>query len=217
MTGPHASLESILITDELRRRPYRGPNYEAENLALSALMSTMASSPAKVLNVLAETALRLCRAQSAGISIAEAAGGQPIFRWHAVAGAWSKYLGGTMPRDVSPCATVLEHNCALLMSRPQLHYPFPDVDPPVSEVLLVPFRLNDEPAGTIWVICHDDVSRFDREDLRLMTSLAAFAGAAYQCLKPHLSSGSPRPTDRESQALQDDRSEGARGGSSGSP
>jgi PAS domain S-box-containing protein len=50
----------------------------------------------------------------------------------------------------------------------------------LEEGLLIPFYVNCEAIGTIWVIAHDGSRRFDREDLRLMTSLGAFTGAAYQ-------------------------------------
>ena len=177
------SLDAVIITADLAYRPYRSPNYEAENLALRALMEQLASSPSGALDLLVQTALSLCRAQSAGVSIEENQDGLSVFRWHAVAGEWTKYLGGTMPRDASPCGTVLDLNCALLMARPHLHYPIPpDVEPRISEVLLVPFRSKDKPVGTIWIIHHDEHRKFDREDLRVMTSLSAFAGAGFTIL-----------------------------------
>jgi hypothetical protein len=45
---PQASLESILCTEELQRRRSRPPDYEKENRALVALVSTLADSPASV-------------------------------------------------------------------------------------------------------------------------------------------------------------------------
>jgi hypothetical protein len=44
---PHGavSLESILCTEELRRRPWRPPNYEKENRALVALAGALVESP----------------------------------------------------------------------------------------------------------------------------------------------------------------------------
>ena len=41
-------------------------------------------------------------------------------------------------------------------------------------------RYKGEAVGTIWVVAHDTSRRFDAEDLRVLTSLAAFAEAAYQ-------------------------------------
>ena len=48
-----ASLDSILCTEELQRRPSRLPDYEKENRALVALMSALADSPSTVLRALA--------------------------------------------------------------------------------------------------------------------------------------------------------------------
>jgi PAS domain S-box-containing protein len=48
--------------------------------------------------------------------------------------------------------------------------------------LLVPFHQGDDPVGTLWVASHDERKRFDKEDLRLVTSLAQFASAAVQTL-----------------------------------
>ncbi|MGH9631484.1 MAG: PAS domain S-box protein, partial [Bryobacteraceae bacterium] len=143
----------------------------------------MTGSSQNVLQKLVDTALRLCQAHSAGISLLEEKNGQKIFRWRAVAGRWSGFTGGTMPRDSSPCGTVLDRNCPLIMSHPDRYYPIPaDVAPPIAEVLLIPFHIAGKPVGTIWVIAHDESRQFDGEDQRLLTSLGKFAAAACQVL-----------------------------------
>ncbi len=176
-------LESILTTHELRRRPSRRPDYQAENKVLTSLMREMAGSPRSILRLLAESALKLCRAHSSGISLLEEENGRKIFRWHAAAGQWSPYLGGTMPREDSPCGIVLDRNAPLLFSHPERCFPIPpDVTPAPVEVLLIPFHFADEPIGTIWVVAHDDSRQFDAEDERILTSLGRFASTAYQAL-----------------------------------
>ena len=177
-------LESVISTPELRKRPSRSPDYQAESRALSALAQEMANSPQNVLQKLAHVALELSRAQSAGVSILEEENGRKIFRWHAVAGQWAGYLGGTMPCEASPCGTVLDRNASLLLSHPERYYPIPStITPPIVEVLLIPFHVADEPIGTIWAIAHDESLQFDAEDERIMRSLGKFASAAYQTLK----------------------------------
>jgi len=47
---------------------------------------------------------------------------------------------------------------------------------------LIPLYVDGEAVGTIWVISHDENRRFDAEDLRVMTNLGNFAGAAYKTL-----------------------------------
>ena len=96
-----ASLASVITTAELSRRPSRSPDFAAENRALVALAQVMAGSPDRILQKLAETALNLCRAHSAGFSLLELDGGRfysPVIigQWacHAGAGARKKPLRG---------------------------------------------------------------------------------------------------------------------------
>lgn len=178
---PVIDLDSIIITAELQRRPSRPPEHEAENRALIALAEEMASSPREILQRLAEAALDLCRAQSAGISLLE--GDKKRFHWPALAGQWARHLGGGTPRDYGPCGTVLDRDAPLLFSHPERFFPYlVPVTPGIEEALLVPFYLNGEAVGTIWVIVHDKSRQFDTEDLRLLSSLGKFASAAYQVL-----------------------------------
>jgi hypothetical protein len=65
-----ASLESILCTEELRRRPSRPPDYEKENRALVALRSALANSPSTILQTLAETILEVTQSHSSGSNAA---------------------------------------------------------------------------------------------------------------------------------------------------
>ena len=89
-----------------------------------------------------------------------------------------------MPRDFSPCGTVLDRNVTLLMSRPDRFYDdIATLSPPVVEVLLVPFSRGKTSIGTIWAMAHSEAKRFDSEDARLLKSLSRFASAAVQTLK----------------------------------
>jgi hypothetical protein len=123
----------------------------------------------------------LCRAGSAGISILEPGGESGVFRWHAIAGVFAPNLGGTMPRQASPCGTVIDRDATLLFACPERHFPYPFViDPPLAEALLVPFHAAGKPVGTVWAIPHTPEKKFDAEDARLLTSLSRFDAAAHQ-------------------------------------
>lgn len=175
------SLRSVISIDELSERPSRAPDYAAESRALIALAGQLAASPAGILQKLAETALTLCGAQSAGISLLEADGKR--FYWPAIAGQWAEHLGGGTPREYGPCGTVLDNDTALLFSHPELDFDyFAPVTPLVEEALLMPFYINGNAVGTVWIIAHDKSRRFDSEDLRIMTDLGTFAASAYQAL-----------------------------------
>lgn len=176
-------LEAVICTQELILRPARQPDFEALNDALITLAQTLANSPALILQQLVETALELCSAQSAGISLLEEENGQKIFRWHGVAGKYAPYLWGTTPREFSPCGTVLDTDAVQLMSRLARHFTyFTQVEPRIEEALLIPFRVGGKAVGTIWVVSHDENRQFDAEDARVITTLGVFAATAYQAL-----------------------------------
>src|SRR5574341_554462 len=175
------SLESILCTEALRRRPGRPPDYEKENRALVALSSALADSPHTILQTLAEKVLEVVRADSAGLSLLTK--DEKRFYWPAIAGAWRPHLGGGTPRDFGPCGDVLDRNIPLLFTHWERRYPYlRSATPLAEEGLLAPFYVNGKAVGTIWVIAHQDGRKFDAEDLRLLESLGRFASAAYQAV-----------------------------------
>lgn len=180
MVGERFSVDAVISNDELARRPSRPADRDAQRRALDALAQQLSGSPRRVLQSLSDAALQLCRAHSAGISLVEEEGGRQIFRWHAVSGQWSGYLWTTLPREFSPCGTVLDRRAAQLMTLPERFFtPLAQISPKVHEVLLIPFSVGEVIAGTVWVIAHDKTLRFDREDSRVVTSLAKFAALAY--------------------------------------
>jgi len=178
LEAAETSLDEVIITPELYRRPARAADHAAESRALMTLAETMAESPAQVLQKLADFALELCSAGSAGISVWEP--DEPsVFRWRATAGAYARYVGGTLPRDFSPCGVVLDRRSHLLMSQPVRAFPYiAELCAPCVEVLLVPFSQAGVLVGTVWVVAHEDNTHFDAEDARIVTSLTKFAEVA---------------------------------------
>jgi PAS domain S-box-containing protein len=181
-----ASLESILCTEELQRRPSRPPDYEKENRALVALMSALADSLSTIFQTLAETIQDITQCDSAGLSLLTRDGKTPHvegkrFYWPAIAGTWNPHVGGGTPRNFGPCGDVLDQNRTLLFRHFERRYPYLiPVNPAAEECLLVPFYVAGKAVGTIWAIMHSDRRRFDAEDDRVMASLGKFASSAYQ-------------------------------------
>jgi PAS domain S-box-containing protein len=174
-------LESILCTEELHRRPWRPPDYGKENRALVALAIALADSPRTILQTLAEKALEVLQADSAGLSLLTK--DEKRFYWAAIAGAWQPHIGGGTPRDFGPCGDVLDRNVPMLFTHWERRYPYLCPATPLAEEgLLVPFYVHGKAVGTIWAIAHHDRRKFDAEDLRLLESLGRFASAAYQAL-----------------------------------
>lgn len=148
------------------------------------LMRALQEPSTDVLQQLTDITLELCRAQSAGVCIAEQEHGHAVFRWYGAAGAWSSYRNETVRRQGSPWDLVLNLNMPLLMARPEreFHCGMDDL-PPLVELLLVPLRSQAGIVGAVCVGNHDERRHFDREDLRLLSSMSEFAAVADQVLR----------------------------------
>jgi PAS domain S-box-containing protein len=178
------SLDSILFTDELDRRPARPPDHEKQGKALVALMRALAHSPQTVLQTLADTILDVLQCGSAGVSLLTTEDGGKRFYWPAISGVWKEHIGGGTPREFGPCGTVLDQNKPLLFKHVEKVFTyFEPVKPWVEEALLVPFYSGTKAVGTVWAVSHDNVFKFDAEDKRQLESLAEFAAAAYQSVR----------------------------------
>jgi signal transduction histidine kinase len=183
-----AAHNASLITAELSTRSSRCPNFQEEAKVLRQLARSLASSDIAMLDVLAREAARLCRAGSAGISVLESPTDAPArFRWAALAGHCVPLLNTYRPFDDSLCGVTLAMGKPELFKTPQRYFAsIASISPPVVEALIVPVPVGDGPWGAIWVMSHDQMSRFDLEDLRLLTSLADFTGAAMQITRMKL-------------------------------
>ncbi|AUT66498.1 GAF domain-containing sensor histidine kinase [Paraburkholderia terrae] len=181
-TGIRTAHREALITAELATRASRRPNHGAEAKVLRRLAHALATSDAAMLDMLTLEAARLCRAGSAGISVLESPPDRPArFRWASLAGHCASLLNTYRPFDDSVCGVTLAMGKPELFKTPQRYFPSIEaVSPPVVEALLVPIPVGDGPWGAIWVMSHNENARFDAEDLRLLTSLADFTGAALQ-------------------------------------
>ena len=175
-------LESVLRTHELKTRPSKPSDFQAECQALNALVQTLAESPHDILQRLVDIALDMFKAGSAGISLMKENGGKEgDFYWPAVAGELKGYLGSGTPRFFGPCGVVIDSNEVQLFIHPEKYYDYlAPITPVVCEVLLAPFSVNGKAVGTVWLVSHDDARQFNAEDQRLLASVSKFAGAAYQ-------------------------------------
>lgn len=109
------SLESVLATEHLSKRLPRARDLVAENECLHALARTLVEGPEALLSTLVTAALRLCPAETAGVSLLDTSVDPPQeFRWAAVAGWLKAYEGAAMPADFSPCGVCLRRGTPLL-------------------------------------------------------------------------------------------------------
>jgi PAS domain S-box-containing protein len=144
------------------------------------MVGAIAGSPQVILQKLVETARDLCHAGSAGISILEPGGKAGVFRWHAIAGQLASNTGRCVLREASPSGIVIDRDASLLFSYPERYFDGMGIDPPIVEALVVPFRTDGRPVGTLWVIAHTPSRKFEAEDQRVLTSISRFASIAYQ-------------------------------------
>ncbi len=174
------TLKDILITEALLQRSPRTPNWQAEAEAMRTLMRQMASSSDDLLQSLANTAVDLCQAGAAGVSLLETTPeGETVFRWNVLAGTFAHHVGGSTPRNFSPCGVCLDQGAPVLLSHPERYFTYLQAaDTPIVEGLVLPLIADSHLFGTIWIVSHDEVRQFDSEDVRVMTSLADFTATA---------------------------------------
>jgi len=191
------TLDDILITGHLLSRCYKQRSSQREAECLQTLAQVVAASPEHLVDSFLTMALDLCGAGTAGLSFLETdASGEQVFRWTHLTGKLAKCVGGTTPRHFSPCGVTLDRNSPQLFEYPGRYFQyFNQVDVPIVEGLVIPFRAGKGTEGTVWIVSHDEKSRFDSEDARIMTTLTEFAGCALhliRSLKHDHNSESPR-------------------------
>lgn len=181
-----ASLESVLITDELARRTPAAVPRERVDAALKAISKHIAKcDPRALMQGLTDSALSVCAAGTGGFSILERqADDSELFRWDALSGALAQHVGGTTPRDWSPCGVTLDRKAPQLFYHPARFFTyFNAAQPAIVEGLVLPLWLEHGVAlGTLWVATHTEEQKFTRGDVEAMASLCAFAGAAARVL-----------------------------------
>ncbi len=185
-----ASLEEVLVTDQLALRPARAPDHAALNRALLSLNREIALHPEHALQRISELACELCHADSAGISVLDE--GEQRFRWQAVAGPLRQHLGQSIPQAACPCNAALASDTPVLLHEPERHFPILHaLKPHVNEALLMSWSNRGKPIGTLWLAQHQAVRQFDAEDARVLRALADLASCAWQ-VKSALDAASDR-------------------------
>ncbi len=179
------TLESILITEQLVSRNPRQHRLGEEANCMRNLAEAVAASPEHLIDSFLEMPLELCHAGTTGLSLLETNdAGEQVFRWTNLAGKLANCVGGTTPRNFSPCGVTLDRNSPQLFAYPGRYFEyFNQVEVPIVEGLVIPFRVGAKTEGTVWIVSHEEESKFDFEDVRIMTSLTEFAGCALHLVR----------------------------------
>jgi hypothetical protein len=143
------------------------------------LAGAFVDSPETILQELVNTAVDLCGADSAGISM-ERAGerDENFYKWVATAGQYERFLNATLPRTPSACGICLERGQPQLFRVSQRFFDLMGIEAPtVTDGILLPWQV-DEMRGTIWIMAHGRTAAFDGDDCRMMQVLAEFVAMA---------------------------------------
>ena len=179
--GDRVELKDVLITDELHARPDRRANLAEESDCLRSLAWVMANSPEALVDTVLQTALRLCNAGTAGLSVLDRTSThEEVFRWTNLAGRLAGHVGETTPRNFSPCGVTADAGSPQLFAHPGRYFTYlsENTSIPIVEGLVIPVRLGNEIPATIWILSHKDGAYFDAEDVRIMAGLAEFTSCA---------------------------------------
>lgn len=171
-------LEVVDLTDTTliaQRRP-RSRDGSTQMEGLHRLAMTFVEQPETILQELVNAAVRLCGADSAGISIERAdKTDQRHYQWIATAGEYSAFLDASLPKFPSACTVCLERGGPQLFRVNERFFDILGITAAlVKDGILLPWEV-EEMRGTIFIISHGRNEAFDSEDLRLMQILANFA------------------------------------------
>jgi transcriptional regulator with GAF, ATPase, and Fis domain len=176
------AVQSVIANHLLNEREARQPDYAGQVAATTAIVKALTETPDSVLRKLSQAVLQLTGADSAGVSLTGRDAGKPVFLWQAAVGLFEKYLGSVVPYDESPCGSVISTDRTMLMLAPgEAFKTAAQVQPPIQEVLLVPFHVDGRAVGTVWVISQG-AKKFDAEDARLVTDISELAALAFHVL-----------------------------------
>ena len=173
-----SGLEVIDLADEstYARRPVHPRDSSTQMYGLHRIAMAFVQKPETILKELVDAAVRLCGADSAGISIErEDKTDDAFYHWVAISGEYSPFLNAVLPRTPSACSVSLERGTPQLFRVDHRFFDILGVEAaPVKDGILLPWQV-EEMRGTIFVISHTQEEAFDIQDLHLMQVLANFA------------------------------------------
>jgi hypothetical protein len=171
-------LEVVDLADKTvySKRRLHSRNGAMQMEGLHRLAVAFVERPETILQELVNAAVRLCGADSAGISIErEGKTDDDYFRWIATAGVYSAFLDASLPRYPSACTVCLERGTPQLFRVNERFFDILGIKAAlVTDGILLPWEV-EEMRGTIFIISHSRTEAFDSEDLHLMQILANFA------------------------------------------
>lgn len=175
-----SGLEVVDLADlsRLANRPRRERDDTAQMRGMDRLARCFVETPETILQELANAAVAMCGADSAGISMERDEKTEELYyQWVATAGVYTTFLDAMLPREPSACTVCLHRKAPQHFRVGKRFFDILGVEAAeVTDGILLPWEV-DTMRGTIFVIAHGRTEAFDLEDLRLMQVLASFAAA----------------------------------------
>jgi transcriptional regulator with GAF, ATPase, and Fis domain len=181
-------------------RPLQVRDATRQMEGIQRLAHAFVERPQTMLQELVDTAIEICGAESAGISIQKKDEcGEIHYHWVATAGKYGRFLNASLPPFPSACGVCIERGGPQLFRISKTFFDIMGIEAEiVTDGLLLPWQV-DETHGTVWIISHSKENAFDSADCHTMRALSDFAAMAVR-------------QQRQQQALMDQTSASAAAG-----
>ncbi len=165
-------------------RPIRARDVTVIPEGTRRVAHALVEQPENILQVLVETAVELCGADSSAISLEkEDRTEEAYYHWVAIAGQYSGMFNAVFPRYPSGCTVCLERGRPQHIRAFKRYFDILGVTAPlVTDGLMFPWQ-TDETRGTIYILAHSRTEAFDQGDLGIMEILADFAAIGVRQLR----------------------------------
>ena len=179
----------LVITDlqsdaSFAARPLRARDVTVIPEGMRRIAHALVEHPATILQVLVETAVELCSADSSAISLEkEDRTEDAYYQWVAIAGVYSGMYNAVFPHYPTGCSICLERGRPQHVRAFKPYFDYLGITAaPVTDGLMFPWQ-TDEARGTFYILAHDRTEAFDRDDLHMMEILADFAAIGVRQLR----------------------------------
>jgi GAF domain-containing protein len=165
-------------------RPERARDVIVIPEGMRRIAHALVENPETILQVLVETAVELCGADSSAISLEkEDRTEDAYYHWVAIAGQYSGMFNAVFPHYPSGCSICLERGRPQHVRASKRYFDLLGITAPlVTDGLMFPWQ-TDETRGTIYILAHSRQEAFDQGDFRIMEILADFAAIGVRQLR----------------------------------
>jgi GAF domain-containing protein len=189
ISAPSLADTGLEVTDlqsdvSFAARPVRARDVTVIPEGMRRIAHALVENPETILQVLAETAVELCAADSSAISLEkEDRTEDAYYHWVAIAGQYSGMFNAVFPRYPSGCSICLERGRPQHVRASKRYFDLLGITAPlVTDGLMFPWQ-TDETRGTIYILAHSREEAFDQSDFRIMEILADFAAIGVRQLR----------------------------------